>query len=171
MARKARLRGKGWGSRSKAVTTRYFKELMRLKRRAGLLTSEVIVEAARPKTSPLHDYFEWDDTRAARAFRMEQAARLIRTVCVHVSGGGGGESIVHVFHNVESRTASGGNVSHYITVQDMRDSPPMRAYVVAQALAHLRSWTAEYESVKGLGRIASVITAALDRIERGRSAA
>lgn len=42
----------------------------------------LLVETARPKSSPLHKYFEWDDTEAAAQYRIEQARYLIRTVIV-----------------------------------------------------------------------------------------
>ena len=49
---------------------------------AGLpgLTPEDVVKAARPASRPIHSYFEWNDTKAARAYRLEQAAYLLRSV-------------------------------------------------------------------------------------------
>lgn len=47
---------------------------------AGRLTPEAVVEDARSKTSPLHQYFEWDDKRAAHTARLEAARRLIKAV-------------------------------------------------------------------------------------------
>lgn len=43
----------------------------------GRLTPEAIVKAARPKGSPLHDRFEWDDRKAGHAFRLIQAQKLM----------------------------------------------------------------------------------------------
>lgn len=48
-----------------------------------------VVDAARPKESPLHRFFEWDNGKAARKFRIEQARWLVRSVRVvvrYVSG-------------------------------------------------------------------------------------
>lgn len=48
-----------------------------------------VVEAARPKEAPLHRFFEWDNGKAARKFRIEQARWLVRSVRVvvrYVSG-------------------------------------------------------------------------------------
>ena len=50
----------------------------------GVLTPDAVVEAAASPDSPLHGYFEWDDTEAARKYRLEQARTLIRSVHVEV---------------------------------------------------------------------------------------
>lgn len=51
----------------------------------GRLTATQVVNAARDPASPLHEYFEWDNTAAADAWRIEQARRLIRSVRVVVT--------------------------------------------------------------------------------------
>lgn len=51
-------------------------------RQKGVLTPELVVEEAADATSPLHGEFEWDDSIAAKGFRKQQAARLIRSVRV-----------------------------------------------------------------------------------------
>lgn len=48
-----------------------------------------VVDAARPRGSSLHRFFEWDDGKAAQKFRIEQARWLVRSVRVvvrYVSG-------------------------------------------------------------------------------------
>jgi hypothetical protein len=50
--------------------------------RQGLLTPDVVVEAARDPESPLHRYFTWDDAEAGSCYRLEQARTLIRSVKV-----------------------------------------------------------------------------------------
>jgi hypothetical protein len=48
------------------------------KANGGTITPEALVDAARDKESPLHEYFEWDDATAAHQYRLEQARRMIR---------------------------------------------------------------------------------------------
>ena len=43
----------------------------------GLRPSDVVTEA-KPKESPIHNEFEWTDSKAAHQFRLDQARRLIR---------------------------------------------------------------------------------------------
>ena len=50
----------------------------------GDLRERDVLNDARDKTSPLHAYFEWDDSAAAESFRISQAAALIRRVRVEV---------------------------------------------------------------------------------------
>lgn len=58
------------------------KELQAIRRRQGALTPQGVVDAARPKDSPLHPAFEWNDKIAAEAHRRNQAATMIRALVV-----------------------------------------------------------------------------------------
>lgn len=49
------------------------------------LSAEVLISDARKKSSPLHSYFEWDDSAAAAAWRVDQAEGIIRRVKVNVT--------------------------------------------------------------------------------------
>ena len=49
----------------------------------GLTPHSVVIEA-RSKKSPLHDCFEWDDSKAGHAYRLYQARALIRRVHIVV---------------------------------------------------------------------------------------
>jgi len=46
----------------------------------GVLTPEAVVEAARHRSSVLHEAFEWDDKEAAKEHRLGQARSLISYV-------------------------------------------------------------------------------------------
>lgn len=53
----------------------------------GRLSADAVVREAADPSSPLHDYFEWDESEAAHKYREAQARALIRsfriTVTVH----------------------------------------------------------------------------------------
>lgn len=57
-------------------------ELSVLEQKHGHVTPEVVVQAAFSVKSPLHAYFEWDDSVAGTKYRLEQARQLIMTVRV-----------------------------------------------------------------------------------------
>jgi len=59
-------------------------ELDRLAGPAGTLYAPDVVVAARPRTSPLHDQFTWDNREAADVHRLGQAADLIRRYKIRV---------------------------------------------------------------------------------------
>lgn len=43
----------------------------------GKLTADLVLQAASSSSSPLHGRFEWDNTEAARQFRLHQAGALV----------------------------------------------------------------------------------------------
>lgn len=46
------------------------------------LTAEVVVDSARDKESPIHPFFEWNNTKAGEEWRKQQARNMIRAVHV-----------------------------------------------------------------------------------------
>lgn len=54
--------------------------------RAGNLTPAALVKANKSKNAPLHDYFEWDNNIAADKYRESQAAYIIRSIEVDITG-------------------------------------------------------------------------------------
>lgn len=66
------------------VPTDVADRLASIHRKAGGLRDVDVLADARSETSPLHSHFEWDDTAAAEAHRLAQAAALIRRVHVKV---------------------------------------------------------------------------------------
>jgi hypothetical protein len=66
----------------------------------GILLPADIVAAARNPNSALHPHFEWDDTAAADAYRLEQARSLIKIVVVPVTMGT--ETVIVPFYQVST---------------------------------------------------------------------
>lgn len=64
------------GQERDAIRTR----LQELETAKGQLTPEVVLADARKADSPLHSQFEWDTKKAAKAYWLEQARELIRSV-------------------------------------------------------------------------------------------
>lgn len=60
--------------------TEVIERIKQLENENGELTTEVVIEDAKDENSPLHNYFQWDDAKAAHEWRKEQARRLIREV-------------------------------------------------------------------------------------------
>lgn len=55
-----------------------FKALKQIKGSSKHLLPEAVVKRAANPNNPLHDYFEWDESKAAHSFRIIQAGELIR---------------------------------------------------------------------------------------------
>jgi hypothetical protein len=78
-----------------------YSELLAIYESFGRLTPALVVDCARPVESPLHDRFEWDDSRAAEGYRREQASELIRSQKVTYAESSAGEQrSVRSFHSV-----------------------------------------------------------------------
>lgn len=63
-------------------------------------TASEIVAAAKPVESPIHGYFEWRNTEAARLYREEQARLLARSVEVKILDSAGDEVWTRAFEHV-----------------------------------------------------------------------
>lgn len=58
-------------------------ELSRIRDEHGkFFTPHNVVESAKRQGSPLHNFFQWDNTKAAESYREEQARYLIRNIIV-----------------------------------------------------------------------------------------
>lgn len=54
--------------------------LLDIRAKHGDLTPEILVQVAKSPKHPLHSRFTWDDTEAAKKWRLEEGAHLIRSV-------------------------------------------------------------------------------------------
>ena len=107
------------------------KEFTRIVKRDGCIRPSVVVNEARPKKSPLHDDFEWDDAKAAEEYRLSQARQYIRITPVRVANNKPEQRLVHVVpERVEGPTAVETSREGYykpMSVVVQNDSEYMRA--------------------------------------------
>ena len=54
--------------------------LVNIRDTRGDLNSEIVVEEATDDAHPLHDQFDWDNESAGHKYRLEQAAKMLRSV-------------------------------------------------------------------------------------------
>ena len=69
----------------------------------GEITPPKIIETAREPVSPLHPFFDWEDTTAAEKYRLLQARRLMQSV-VEVVVVGSKQQEYRSFYNVKNKT-------------------------------------------------------------------
>jgi hypothetical protein len=60
-------------------------QLQKIHKKFGGITPAKVVSEARRKRHPLHKYFDWEDTEAARKWRLHQANGMISRVQIIVS--------------------------------------------------------------------------------------
>ena len=93
----------------------------------GTLDPTHVVEAAAPPEAPLHRYFEWDDTEAARQHRLNQARHLIRTVKIRFVTDEQEVGRVRAWH---ARRNVGLAGSGYVSESEVRQDPEMQQAVL-----------------------------------------
>ena len=126
------------------------------KRDGGLLRPQAVVDAARPEDSPLHGAFCWDDTEAARLYRLDQAQRLIRRFTIEIESDG--ETVdIPAFINVSSDRSSGRDVNPYRMTQDVMRSEDLLAAAEKDAIEQLRGIRNRYKNIKRLGDVWTAI--------------
>jgi len=125
----------------------------------GELPPVAVVADARKESSPLHNSFTWDDTEAAKQWRIEQARRLIRSFEVtYMDSRDDTETTHQVFVNLyENNTPS----KPYERLEDVFNDPVRRHSYLLLALCELRSFKEKYKRLTELSRIFDEI----DRLE------
>jgi len=130
---------------------------------AGILRAEDVVDAAAAPESPLHQQFLWDDTEAARQFRLVQARNLI-TVFVQVLPGPSKEPVqCYVSLQSDRREAGGG----YRLVHDVMADPEMRARFLDEALSEFNRAECKYGKLVELAPVFVAVRKV--RVKRGAS--
>ena len=104
-------------------------ELQRIYDRRGELTPQLVVTAARRPTSPLHGYLQWDDSEAAKRWRLYQASELIRSVKVTYREDDDGPHDLRAWINVRPEDGRGGQ---YRPVMDVAQDEFARTLVLTQ---------------------------------------
>ncbi len=114
------------------------------KRHNGAVTPEVVVEASKPKTAPLHNYFEWDDSIAGQRYRLDQARYLIRAV-VQPMKIDGQEIRTRAFVRVPSpENGVRRETGDYRPIRAVLSNKESRATLLRQALSEHKAWGERY---------------------------
>jgi hypothetical protein len=138
-------------------------ELDRLKARSpnGLLTVGVVLEAARLKTNPLHDWpgFTWDAREALKKNLESEARELIREYMVVIVTPSGPVRTRHFVSLASDRVIGGG----YRLISEVLDDEAMSAQLLADALAELESFQVRYRRLQELVGVFREIDAVRER--------
>lgn len=137
---------------------RYGHRLYELHQELDGLTPEDVVSDAQLANSPLHDYFEWDDTVAANGYRDHQARYLLRNINVVVTSQGH-EHEVRFLHAVKVEDAR-----RYIAVNIVLEQPDLHSQIIEEALRQLQAWQRKYREYKDLHPVVSAIETALAQL-------
>lgn len=125
-------------------------EAIRL-RHGGILRAADVVEGARDPGHPLHEEFEWDDDKAAAAFRLWQARELIAVVVILEPQT---QTEVRAYCSLQQdrKQAAGG----YRATFEVLSDAALRLTLIAEALHDLKLWQRKYKQLKELAPIFAV---------------
>lgn len=157
MAKKPEFKAKN-GSRINDTQAQYYGErlykLMKEKNKKDIAPEDV-VEDAKNEDTPYHDYFEWDDSKAARKHRLKQARDIMRSI-VKIKTVKSQEKPVKVraFHCVKNEDTGENGYSPEETVFK---KPKLSEQVILRALKEAKSWNRRYNIYTELSEISQAI--------------
>ncbi len=117
----------------------------------GLLKVHAIVKFAEDPETALHSRFIWDDSKAARAYRLVQAGAVVRLYIdvIHED-----KPATRVFVSLPEDRAAGGG---YRYIMDVLTDEQRRAQLITQALDDFRFLRKKYQNLKELAEIYKAI--------------
>jgi hypothetical protein len=130
---------------------------------AGRVTPRMVVDDARPADSPLHQCFEWDDTRAAELHRESQARYVLRSIRVVSDEGTDTEQprTMHAFVSV-TETVGTDEQRAYVPIARVLNESDLSRQMCEQALRELQAFERRYAQFNELRDIAHE---AIDRVQ------
>lgn len=136
------------------------KALRAIEKEAGMVTPSLVVLKAESPNHPLHRYFTWDDTDAARKHRDWEARTLIQAVNVVFTDSAGDERTVRAFVNVRpdaDETDDAISGQGYISVQRAAKSGSYKEQAIQYAHAQLKTWNAKFGTFKEFFTVSKAI--------------
>lgn len=108
-------------------------------------TANDVLKAATPKSSPIHDMFEWDDTVAARRWRTMQARWLISSITVVID-----EVETRAYVSPVTMSIDGEVTRGYLSVKTAMRSSEVWGQVLERAVRELEFFQLKYQHLKEL---------------------
>jgi len=113
-----------------------------LRKKSGTVTPNMLVAKAKAKSSPIHNCFTWDDKKAGKLRRLDEARYLLRMVTITIETEE--EPIItRAFVHVSDD-------SEYTTIRKVLSSKELREQLLQQALLDFRSFRQKYSQLKEL---------------------
>lgn len=115
-----------------------------------LVSPELIVQNAKKKRSPLHDFFTWDDTEAAIKYRIQEANYLLRHITVVVKfEGSDEEEDIKAFPNIKI-TQKDCQEQGYTTMEIVKKNTDYLDVLIEDAHNELTGWRNRYKQYRDL---------------------
>lgn len=125
------------------------------------VTPQSVVDAARPKRSPIHRLFEWDNEEAAERYRIWQARQHISHLRIEIVGDGEATE-TRAYHSIVIQQ---GEEKHraYVGTPTILTDADMKQQAITNALKQLKSWRERYREYSD---VFGKVFRAIDRAEK-----
>lgn len=120
-----------------------------------------LVQLARSKDSPLHEYFEWDDKIAGDRYRIIQARKIVNHLDVEISFDGE-TTVEKAFFNLEFEEETLEDRNGYLDVETVATTKAYQDQIVEKALKELIAWKERYKRYQEL----NLIFEAIEKIQK-----
>lgn len=115
------------------------------------LTARTLLEANIPEDAPLHNEYEWDDTKAADEWRMHQSRHFINSIVISVSSDNDEETKqIRQFHITTEKGV-------YEPLEVILNEKTKRDALLSSALSDLRAFKAKYNALRELKPVFNAI--------------
>jgi hypothetical protein len=143
--------------------------LMALEQRDGVIKPKAILDEARSRKSPIHHFFEWDDSKAAEKYRLHTAVTMARAICFRVKLSGP-EALNYqpMLVRLRDRTPSNGIQKGYVNFVRALGEPNLRRQMIESAKKDVDLFIKRYstqEALIGAMPVAHRLREAIEEIE------
>ena len=118
--------------------------LMQIRAKRGTLTPEIVVDEASDPTHPLHHRFTWDDSEAARKWRLHEAGNLLRVR--YKADAGDDRADLRAFW--VRRDETGAPTSTYEPLEEIVQDPFQRELMLRQMRRDWQSFKKRYQHME-----------------------
>jgi hypothetical protein len=119
----------------------------------GRLHPKHVIAVARDPKNPLHGKFEWDDRKASEAYRLQQAAELIRQVTFLPRGA---EEPMRSYVSLSTDRLSR---SGYRATVDVMNDAQLKAILIEDAKQELSAFQQRYDRLRKVVKFKRVFSA------------
>jgi len=150
--------------KSKKMSYQQELELIRRKHRGILKPADVVSFAQNPR-SALHSHFCWDNTRAAKEYRLHQARMLI-SITVTIETPEIPQHRVYVSMKADRKRGKAGTHSNggYRSTAEVLSEAESRLRLLGQMKAELQAFTAGFKRRYGILEELAPVFAAIDAV-------
>lgn len=127
----------------------------------GKITPRDLVIAAKPKKSPIHKFFDWNDSSAAEKWRIHQARMIIGNLVVEIEE----DQDVKAFFNYTVDENEEKERSYY-SFDAAKANENIWNSVIESSLKELEHWQAKYKLYKELKSVYLAIETNKQKIRR-----